>query len=429
MDDEVGAPAENIKAANCSLQYTKSQTSGDTNKEAAAAKIQARFRGQKARNNLKDRALRLLFSFASVWGSPTRGTLDRSFMDKATSPPDASWFERVRDDWLALMVYFERSFMVVLFSGLIGLLCFGGLIAVLLFPLNFGVQVDYWSEYTNPACNISQYNQSLVLFEGSSMLPPRLDMPGMIMIGLEGEQNWVAHWCTPAQRWFNICVKYFSFYFGIVNALPLPWTISIFANNYFPRRQARGKVGVDFYGKRTESLWFHLPCSTRQRIATTNLIALLVQIPDCICHGIFWSYLSLQVWPGILLTNIWLALQLSCQAYAGCLQGKAEAQVRREQPGRFAPTMGEFLTETYRRWKATVPAATRSLCLGSNSFWSFMRAEAQAHKEKIKRLGQVSGITGVHKGEVGMKRHQLYRSSNRSKNFSVGANRISRVEP
>jgi len=380
-----------------------------TAQQHAVIKLQASARGMQVRNSLRARALRLLFTFGSIWGSPTRGTIERSFMDKAQSPADATWFERQRDDWLAIMLYFETSFTAILILGLVGLLGFGGLIAILLFPLNFGVYVDYWSDPINPVCNLSRYNASLILFKGSSVLPPRVDLPGMIMIGWS-EQHWVAHWCTPAQWWFNICVKYFSFYFGLVNALPLPWTISIVANNFYPRRQARGKVGVDFYGKRTGSLWFHLPCATRKRIATINLFALIVQIPDCICHVIFSTYLSLQVWPGVLLTNIWLVLQIGCQGYASCLQGNAEARVRREQPGRFAPTLGEFLAESIRRWRTEIEPMQRTLCCGPGAFHRFLREEMQKHVEQAKRYGSVSAITGVHKEDVGMKRHQLYRT-------------------
>lgn len=218
---------------------------------------------------------------------------------------------RCLGSWLAVMVYFENTLLLLTVTGALCLLGFGGLIAVLFIPISFDVEAGRWTEITNEKCNLSQYNASLILFEGDSQYPPRVDMPGMIMrYGLV--KYWVAHWCTPAQWWFNVCVKYFSFYFGFVNALPLPWTLSVFLQVYHPRRNIRGKTGVDFYvravchtccattcrchhlhgtlaglapqGKKSESIWFHLPLKARMRIATINLIALIVQIPDCICR-------------------------------------------------------------------------------------------------------------------------------------------------
>jgi len=265
----------------------------------------------------------------------------------------------------------------------------------------------------NPPCNISQYNQSLILDGGSSALPPRVEMDGMITTYGGAQSHWVAHWCTPAQRWFNRCVKYFSFYFGFVNALPLPWTVSIFMHAYYPRKKARGKIGVDFYGTRSSSIWFHLPVALRRRVATIALVALLVQIPDCICHGVFWSYLAIQTWPGNLITNVWLGIQIGCQVAASVLQGRGEDAVRREQTGRFPPTLGAYIREAYRRWReahSSRPYRCRLVC-GHDSFASFVRDEMRNFSRESEKYGRVSTLTGVHHAEIGRKRHVLYRSA------------------
>jgi hypothetical protein len=279
------------------------------------------------------------------------------------------------------------------------------------------VEVDYWSSTTNPRCNLSLYNASLILFAGDPQFPPRVDVPEAIThYGID--THWIAHSCTPAQYWFNVCIKYFSFYFTFVNALPLPWTFSIFFNAYSPRSLARGKLGVDFYGRRTESLWFHLPIKARTTVANLTLFALIVQIPDCICHLIYASYVATQVWPGGLLTNIWLGLQLSCQLAASVIQGRAEDRVRRAQPGRFPPTIGQYLKDAYRRWKAAHDGEAvgcgkglcLSMCCGQASFVTFVLDEVRKFTEEKSRFGHICVLSGVAKGEIGMKEKALART-------------------
>ena len=282
----VPAPALRGTAAATTLRLMSEllRMSSEGADTAAAALIQARVRGNKARKDLQTRALRTLFAVARLWGSPTRGQTDRAWI-KPKSPTDATLWERQRDVWLAKMMYYENTLLTLTLVGGIGLLSFGAFIAVLFIPINFGVGMGSMTEIENSKCNISLYNESLILAQGTSGLPPRVDMPGMVTeYGLPGMKHWVAHWCTPAQWWFNVCVKYFSFYFCFVNALPLPWTISIWMHVHYPRKKAKGKTGVDFYGVRTESIWFHLPVQTRRRVAWLNLIALIVQIPDGICR-------------------------------------------------------------------------------------------------------------------------------------------------
>jgi hypothetical protein len=47
------------------------------------------------------------------------------------------------------------------------------------------------------------------------------------------------------------------------------------------------------------------------------------QIPDAICHSYWYSYLMTQAWPGGLVTNVWLGVQLLCQISASNIQNRA----------------------------------------------------------------------------------------------------------
>jgi hypothetical protein len=88
-------------------------------------------------------------------------------------------------------------------------------IVVLWMNLNLGVDLGSWSEDSNPACNVSGYNASEILFEGNAQYPPRTVYRGVTQLTGEevGNGGYVAHWCNQVQWWFNIAIKYTSYYF------------------------------------------------------------------------------------------------------------------------------------------------------------------------------------------------------------------------
>ena len=333
-------------------------------KKEAAISIQKMFRGKQARSfvtrvgNLFEQGAASMFNWFSGWGAPIRAAFDNQEFAKIRSPPDANFGERLRDQWMAYMVRMEKTFLFIAAVFGIFLVGFFLFIASLMLPLNFGVKMGVMSEDVDDRCDLSRYNESDILFEGDAQYPPRIK--GFHSEASDiGQGDYVAFYCTPAQWWFNVCCKYLSFYFGYVNLLPVPWTISIFANAWFPRPESADRNGVDFYGRPTMSLWFHISRKSRKAVATMLLVALLFQIPDCALrrrsqhasrravrarrptdpaarcaraagtfHAIFWHYLQIQTWPGIFLTNLPLVAQLSLQIGAAIIQARAEGKVR-----------------------------------------------------------------------------------------------------
>jgi len=152
-------------------------------------------------------------------------------------------------------------------------------------------------------------------------------------------------------------------------------------------------------------MWFHLPIRSRQWISSLMLFALLVQIPDAICHSYWYSYLMTQAWPGGLVTNVWLGVQLLCQISASNIQNRAEARVRKADPKRFPPVLTSYLGEAWRRWREETPEGQRPICSGKFSFIAFVRAELKNYKEQCAKFGDVDGLTGIHVSEVHGKVH------------------------
>lgn len=182
--------------------------------------------------------------------------------------------------------------------------------------------------------------------------------------------------------------------------MPIPWTLSTFLHAFCPRDADAAKNGRDFYGRRSNSLWFHLPRKSRRWISGLMLFALIVQIPDAICHIYFSSYLMINTAPGVFWTNLWLALQVSCQIAASCIQDKAETIVRDRNPHKFPPKMNKYLKLAYRRWCETEDRGR--FCCGDKSFVKFVRAELAEFK-----LSSTDMLTGIQLDEIMQKPKDL----------------------
>lgn len=209
-----------------------------------------------------------------------------------------------------------------------------------------------------------------------------------------GLKYYVARTCTPAQAWFNICIKFFAFFFAYINLLQLPWTLSIFHNTHF-YRPGTPEIGVDFYGRPSESLWFHLPRKKRSTIASLLLFSLVAQTCAVVFHILWNSYLAGQTFPGALLQNIWIPLQAGAQIAAGAVQASAEAKVRKEFPGRFPPSMADYLKAAYNRWLAAHDGKKGPIFCGPENFLGFVITELKEFKAEMAKFGKVGALTGV----------------------------------
>jgi hypothetical protein len=195
------------------------------------------------------------------------------------------------------------------------------------------------------------------------------------------------------------CGRYFTLYFTYVNFLPLPWTTAIFINSQCPNQEVvkAGGSGVDFYGRPSESLWFHLPRKARRGIAFWLLFALVSQACAVVFHLYYFSYLAGQTWPGALLQNVWLVFQFGGQIRAGILQGRAEKQARLDHPKRFPPTFDTYVKAAFQRWRSEAKRQSKSprLLCGEDSFVKFLLEEARQFKEETQKYGKIDALTGI----------------------------------
>lgn len=148
--------------------------------------------------------------------------------------------------------------------------------------------------------------------------------------------------------WFNTCVKVFVGLFSYINFLPIPWRLSCLWHVYCSRRPCH--PGVDFYGRPTNALWFHLTVRTRQHISLGLNLAWVFHFVALATHLLFAEYIDSQYFPGVLYRNLPMVLSMLLQIGAATAQDKAERVLIRQYPDRFPPKPLDLVLAGWRKW-------------------------------------------------------------------------------
>ena len=112
------------------------------------------------------------------------------------------------------------------------------------------------------------------------------------------------------------------------------------------------EVGLDFYGRPTEALWFHIPRAKRVQIALLLNLSSASHLCSLGFALHYWPYLQSQIWPGVFAINVPGVGSLACMCFAGVLQGREESKLLESQPHRFPPALAKYLKEAFWEWKS-----------------------------------------------------------------------------
>ncbi len=172
-----------------------------------------------------------------------------------------------------------------------------------------------------------------------------------------------------------------------------------------------GKVGVDFYGRPTEALWFHLPLFSRKCVAWCLNIGWVAHYASLITHCVYWPYWDTQHMPGAIAVNLPFIVSILFPIIGGVIQGNAEEKVIAAYPKRFPPTFGKYLKQAWADYKKelaegrpTGPAQATGICCAG--FIKHLRAAQEQMKkdqEEYEALGgqkaddNLAGIVVTHK--------------------------------
>ena len=193
-----------------------------------------------------------------------------------------------------------------------------------------------------------------------------------------------------------------------VNFLPIPWRFAILVDAWGDACAKKvDPPGLDFYGRPTEALWFHIDRHQRAVIAFFLSLACWMHIASVGFQCYYWPYIETQTWPGVVAINVPGALSIISAVTAGVLQARAEKKLIAEQPERFPPAIAKYLREAWSEWHSgtsgmvrapsTRPASLPLAC--PNKPWNggggciITRSPRRAEPEKDDR-GQVCGVQG-----------------------------------
>ena len=158
-------------------------------------------------------------------------------------------------------------------------------------------------------------------------------------------------WASPMADYYgNVAIHILTALFSYITLFTLPWRIANAVHLWgccCTRRSC--EAGVDFYGRPTKGIWFHIPPPKRKPVVFLLCGNAFMQYATQLCRFIWSSFDASQVMPGVLLINLTFVSGIICGIASGSMQGNAENAVRKEKPGEFPPTPVEVALAA---WKA-----------------------------------------------------------------------------
>ena len=232
---------------------------------------------------------------------------------RLAAPKDATMYERLRDAvLLGLDLYTKtRVFLVLTIIWALAVVVFG----VLFFFLLVG-----WHGFEEIEIGSGEF------------------IDGLTNTTISGQDR--------ANDLGNICIHILTALFTYISFFTLPWRVAN-AIHLIDRRRS-SKAGVDFYGRPTKGIWFHIPPRKRAWIVALLCGNFLCQYATQICRFVWSDYPSSQVMPGALWINLTFVGSIVCGAVSGGMQGSAEGGVRKAKPGEFPPTPMEIFIESFK---------------------------------------------------------------------------------
>jgi len=344
--------------------------------------------------------------------------VDATVKSAMETPADASCYERTRDTILRFFVYFQNLFAILAVVIAIVFVLDICVIVVAFWGAVFGVGVlgpdsncdvdvlrsfdgcldsDLLKDKGLELCTTTGFNVS---YEGNAQFPPKLCLSGYTYPDTcTGEVQYVDEYCNLSQWLFNVCIKVIVISITYVNTLPLAWRMAIMVDAWAEVVEAvtginvdkrESGIGLDFYARKTDAMWFHIPMGKRAYIATLLVLAIIFQILNLVFAIVYWAYIDTQTSPGVLLINIPALFSIICQVASGVVQGKEEAKLIEAQPDKFPAPFTRYLGEGLQEWRKG----------NGMSLWATVKSKKeqfdreQGHK-KPKTAGAMMGMMEI----------------------------------
>ena len=147
----------------------------------------------------------------------------------------------------------------------------------------------------------------------------------------------------------NIAIQILTALFTYISFFTLPWRVANAIHLMgIGSRKRSCEAGVDFYGRPTKGIWFHIPPRKRRWIVALLCGNFLCQYATQGCRFGWSSYPASQSLPGVVWINLTFVGSILCGMFSGILQGAAEGGVRKAKPGEFPPTPVDIAIQTWK---------------------------------------------------------------------------------
>ena len=167
--------------------------------------------------------------------------------------------------------------------------------------------------------------------------------------------------------------------FSYVHLVAMPWRLSI-AWHLLDRRSSA--PGRDFYGRRTEAIWFHIPTRPRVMIISLLWASTVMHFATQACRFVWYSYELSNTLPGTVPTNATFGLAIVFGCWAGIKQGQEEKKLRKQTPARYPPDIQSHVLGMLKRKELSI------LQLLTCQLKAVLESHAESHDawfEKVQR--------------------------------------------
>lgn len=156
----------------------------------------------------------------------------------------------------------------------------------------------------------------------------------------------------PRNEVFNVSVQCLTGLITWPAVISLPWRISNLIHIKCTHRN--NLPGHDFYGKPTDSIWFHIPTGPRLCIVYLLISNSLTQFCNQASRIVFFSHEEAESWPGALFVNLFFFGGFAPAIGAAWYQWRQEEILRKEHPDRFHPGPVEYIKHKWEMHKHRV---------------------------------------------------------------------------
>lgn len=156
--------------------------------------------------------------------------------------------------------------------------------------------------------------------------------------------------CNPRNYFSNVAIQILTALFSYSAILTFTWRI---ANAHHLWLSSRSSApGCDFYGRKTEAIWFHISRNRRSVIVVMHLLNTFGQVYTQVSRIVYSTYEETQS-PriGYYHCTISFIAAFVLGILSAAMQLWEERKVRQREPERFPPGPLEDAALSYRKWK------------------------------------------------------------------------------